>query len=894
MGIPGLINTIGSGERIALARLAITHLEKTARPIRIAVDISIWLFQAQAGRGGQNPELRTLFFRLVRLLALPIHPLFVYDGRQKPPFKRGKAVSRSYGSAPIISLSKTLIDLFKFPRHDAPGEAEAECARLQQAGVVDAVMSNDVDALMFGSTLTVMNYSKESSSGTSAATHVDCYRTQEILGLPKNVELSRAGMILFAMLSGGDYLPSGVAKCGSKLAGEIAKAGFGEDLLEILAGDESQVKMKLDDWRARLQYELDENESGYFQCKHKAVRIPDTFPDRTILSFYANPVVSSPEEIERLRQRLSNAWDQEIDVQQLRLFVADAFDWKYRSGAKKVIRNLAEPLVCSRLRLRRPAVAMQGYGSFVPNPDAPMLQRVYKSRMHYSTDGLSQLQLDIVPVDVVGLDLNAEEPNPPPQQGSQQEAKELGDEEEEADADAEPAAPIVSGFKMPKKRYDPYEPEKIWIFESVAKIGIPDVVERWKKQQDEKAAPKKPAAKKTTTTRKKKPIDPGMKPGGILRFTTITKPGSELSPAKQSQLLEAISKPSTTGSGAEKDNGLSHTASRTGPPASFSSWQTQSIKKAPSLAIDDLAGDFAVACSISDVRATRTQLRTARRRVGLIRHPGSQDAPVVLDADLDDQEASPILSALATLPGQFKVSYTNIGSPEPVVTDQPRPSQFLIPFPSSPTPEGRRSLRKPIQSHARKTEPEASQLEAAFKSLSLSTPSRRPRRTTKEPVEVACQEPEVVIIDSSPLPMVSPAMPLDALPSAHAEDSSPTRPQRRNVSQQTSSRKEEEEVEEGVQECPSISSSALTKSPRRRRGESVEEETSQSQSTTKTYVETIRTHDGFWTVETREEQPPSSSTNIRDDVETDEAAPEKEGKTKNKRRIGRVSLLDLS
>lgn len=773
-------------------------------------------------------------------------------------------------------------------------------------------MSNDVDALMFGSTFTVMNFSKESSSGTSAATHVDCYRTQDVLGLPKNVELSRAGMILFAMLSGGDYLPSGVAKCGSKLAGEIAKAGFGEDLLEILAGDESQVEMKLAEWRDRLQYELEENESGYFQSKHKAVRIPDTFPDRTILSFYANPVVSSPEEIERLRQRLANAWDHEIDVLQLRMFIADVFDWKYRSGAKKVVRNLAEPLVCSRLRLRKPVVAKQGYGSFVPNADAPILQRIYKSRMHYSTDGLSQLQVEIVPIDVVGLDLDAEEPNPPPQQGSQQEATEIGDDEEEAEVEAEPAAQTISAFKQPRKRYDPYEPEKIWIFEAVARIGIPDVVERWEKEQNEKAAPKKPAPKKTTT-RKKKPIDPSMKPGGILRFATVAKPGSELSPRKQSQLLDAtVSKSSTEGSpGAEKDNGFQRTSSKTGPPASFSSLQTHSIKKAPSLAVDDLADDFATACSISDVGATRTLSRTTRRRLGMRRHGlGSQDAPIVLDADLGDQEASPVCSTHTTSAGQFKISYTNAGSPPPLVTDLPHPSQ--VPFPSSPTRQGRRSRRKPTQSQVRSTDSEASQeLETAFESLSLSTPSRRLRRTAEnpapfprrypgtdeEPVELACQEPEVLIIDSSPPSMVSPTMPLDTkLVSAQAEDSSPIRRrrQRKNIPQQTtSSRKEGVDVEEVVQERPSISSSTQTKSSRRRR-DSAKEENSQSQSTTTRLVETIQTHNGFWTVETREEQVPSSSSNIRDGDETDDAAHEGEGKTKTKKRIGRVSLIDLS
>lgn len=42
---------IGPGERIALCKLAIEKLEKTGRPLRIAIDISIWQFQHQAGKG---------------------------------------------------------------------------------------------------------------------------------------------------------------------------------------------------------------------------------------------------------------------------------------------------------------------------------------------------------------------------------------------------------------------------------------------------------------------------------------------------------------------------------------------------------------------------------------------------------------------------------------------------------------------------------------------------------------------------------------------------------------------------------------------------------------------------------------------------------------------------
>ncbi|KAL2002819.1 hypothetical protein VTN02DRAFT_5774 [Thermoascus thermophilus] len=400
-------------------------------------------------------------------------------------------------------------------------------------------MTNDVDALMFGSTFTVMNFSKDSASGNSGATHITCYRTEEEHGLPANVPLDRAGMILFAMLSGGDYLPSGVPKCGSKLAAEICKAGFGSDLLEIVNSDAVDVDAKLDEWRTRLQFELEENESGYFQTKHKAVRIPETFPDRTILSYYANPVVSTSDDLDALRHSLTDAWDQEVDALELRKFAGDVFDWKYRSGAKKIVRLLAEPLASYRLRLGKPVFTPHRYGEFVPDREAPMLRRVYKSRTHMSTDGLSQLQLEIVPIEIVGLDLFAEEPNPKPQQ----EAVEQLDDEDPESTD-EPTAQSTATDKRPKF-YDPYQPEKVWIFETLAEIGIPEVIAKWRREQGEKAsaAAAKNTAPKKSTTRKRKPIDPGMKPGGILQWAAVSKPGTEMSLAKRTHLEEAVLSP---------------------------------------------------------------------------------------------------------------------------------------------------------------------------------------------------------------------------------------------------------------------------------------------------------------------------------------------------------------
>lgn len=42
---------IGPGERISLSKLAIDKYEETGRPLRVAIDVSIWQFQIRAGQG---------------------------------------------------------------------------------------------------------------------------------------------------------------------------------------------------------------------------------------------------------------------------------------------------------------------------------------------------------------------------------------------------------------------------------------------------------------------------------------------------------------------------------------------------------------------------------------------------------------------------------------------------------------------------------------------------------------------------------------------------------------------------------------------------------------------------------------------------------------------------
>ncbi|KAJ5684029.1 uncharacterized protein N7477_000374 [Penicillium maclennaniae] len=617
MGIPGLINAIGTGERISLSKLAVTHLERTASPIRVAVDISIWLFQVQAGRGGKNPELRTLFFRLLKLLSLPIHPLFVYDGQHKPPFKRGKAVSaRSYGSAPIIRRSKDLIERFQFPWHEAPGEAEAECARLQRAGVVDAVMSNDVDALMFGSTLTIMNFSKESGTGTSASTHVTCYRMGHE-GHVSNIPLDRAGMILFAMLSGGDYLPSG-----------IAKAQFGDDLLREISSNSPDLDSRLNEWRERLQFELEENESGWFTTKHKAVRIPENFPDRTILKCYAEPVVSTEDEMTVLRRRLRHAWDRDIDPLAIRAFAAEHFEWNYRSGARKVIKLLAEPLISYRLRLQKPVKGLQS-GTLAPDCDTPWMQRIHKSRANFGTDGTTEFQMDMLPIDVVGIDLLAEEPNPPlPSQETvpSQNTHQSGDEDDDLEVATEGPPPTPSKSRV-TKRYDPLAIEKVWIFETVVRLGLPEIAKRWDNEQAVKAAkaaapqPRKPTTRRTGS-KKKGPIDPGMARGSILKYGTLTKEGSELSSSAKTQLLEAASSTKPVKDQRSPFQSMTPINPETDSSSPSMYLQHQASEQTPftSDELDEFIGTFSSICTVSTPTSKRHPINTQsymRARAGI-------------------------------------------------------------------------------------------------------------------------------------------------------------------------------------------------------------------------------------------------------------------------------------
>ena len=495
-----------------MSKVAVEHLERTGHPLRIAIDISIWHFQIQSGQGGKNPALRTLYYRLLRLLALSIQPLFVFDGPNKPPFKRGRKIAPGGACLPNF-LTKELLKRFGFPYHTAPGEAEAECALLQKENVVDAVLSEDVDTMMFGCSMTMRSWTAEGTRGSKSPTHVNVYKaksTREEKGIDSE------GMILVALMSGGDYIPAGIPKCGIITSCEAAKAGFGRDLCQLSKDDIDGIRQ----WRERLERELQTNESKFFRQKRKTMKIPETFPDKVVGGYYTHPAVSSTEKVARLRHDIK--WDLEVNVPELRMFVADAFDWQHLSGAKKFVRGLAPALLAHKFISRNETDSRE-------NDDLEAIEMAENSLVkgicgrrngHWDSDGEPELRIAYIPINVVGLDLDTEEKDD--FQGYDQD----GSREEHLASEDDGTK---DRSKSPTKRrgpstYDPAQMEKVWILEIHVKLGVPLLVETW---EEEIRNPKKFASRKAREKAKTTTSKGDMEVGALDRYVRLTKPRSD-------------------------------------------------------------------------------------------------------------------------------------------------------------------------------------------------------------------------------------------------------------------------------------------------------------------------------------------------------------------------------
>ena len=138
-------------------------LLRRVRGKTVAVDLSIWIFEATSQRelaelftpAGQVAKV--VFERACNFLRHGVVPVGVLDG-VPPPEKvqrLGLLTAAGAGGGDFRGLGKVAskgLAALGLQTVEAPGEAEATCAALNARGLVDACATGDGDALLFGAT----------------------------------------------------------------------------------------------------------------------------------------------------------------------------------------------------------------------------------------------------------------------------------------------------------------------------------------------------------------------------------------------------------------------------------------------------------------------------------------------------------------------------------------------------------------------------------------------------------------------------------------------------------------------------------------------------------------------------------------------------------------------
>ena len=382
-----LYDIIGEGEVHSLADYAARHWQQYKRPLRIAVDEACWRFtnltpeQVQKIREGEpaaNPVEKVILWRILRLLKLNVQLLFVNDGPRRP-WKRNK---RGGGKLDyeLTRLTHQLLRHLRVPYHEAPGEAEAECARLQALGVVDAVWSDDGDALMFGCGTLI----RQHKTGNERVK--DYIRVYQAKAIQDKYDLDADGLVLFAVLVGGDYNTEGLPGCGSKTAALLAKRSVG--LSQALP---NTLQPTLPAWRSRLEQALN--------LHRKAIEVPLGFPEWRALNYYRNPTVSTTEQLLNLRG-LRNGWETPMDQPRLRIILRERFNFTTR----EFLKHIAPIYLTRRLVQVEPEQRDQNLELGI------QLKRTRKKTDEDDIDVRTEAKVTFSPMPLVEIDLSQQPP----------------------------------------------------------------------------------------------------------------------------------------------------------------------------------------------------------------------------------------------------------------------------------------------------------------------------------------------------------------------------------------------------------------------------------------------------------------------------------------------------
>ncbi|KAI9110077.1 hypothetical protein K1719_019118 [Acacia pycnantha] len=220
------------------------------RDKRVAVDLSFWIIQHQTAikEHARKPHLRLIFFRTINLFSkFGVYPVFVVDGTPSPLKSQSRIsrFSRFSGivlkdfpvveeSVPVernrefsrhVQECVELVELLGMPVLYAKGEAEALCAQLNSEGFVDACITSDSDAFLFGAKCIIKSFC------TNGKEAFECYNMEDI---EAGLGLKRKHLIAISLLVGNDYDLTGVQGIGLDTALRFVRCFSEEDVLNRL------------------------------------------------------------------------------------------------------------------------------------------------------------------------------------------------------------------------------------------------------------------------------------------------------------------------------------------------------------------------------------------------------------------------------------------------------------------------------------------------------------------------------------------------------------------------------------------------------------------------------------------------------------------------------------
>lgn len=329
-----LWDVLGKGEEYAIADYAAAHWKIHQRPLRIAVDEACWRFnnlsdeqvvRIREGEPAANPIEKTILWRILRFWRLNIQVIFITDGLKKPGKKRwNKPSGRGGGKVDkeCIKMLHRMFDRLHVPYHEAPGEAEAECARMQQLGVVDAVWSDDGDCLMFGCTTLIKAHGN--AAGEKKWDRIQVYQAEKVL---PPLDFDADSLVMFAVVAGGDYDEKGLVGCGTQKAKILVQRNVG--LAKMLRQCENGEDFTA--WRHQLATTC--RDLNFY------ISVPGDFPYLKALNGYRRPAVSEDEQCRNIRRLHAHDggwdwWESQMDQTKLRVVLRDHYNFQTRDFLK--------------------------------------------------------------------------------------------------------------------------------------------------------------------------------------------------------------------------------------------------------------------------------------------------------------------------------------------------------------------------------------------------------------------------------------------------------------------------------------------------------------------------------------------------------------------------------